>query len=105
MTATTDTKIIAGEVLRRDKYGETARCGCGEKYRRAKGAAYEGCLECQTAQRLAAAGFTHDDPALTRIRDHNTQATHWNLPSHVRYAAENADRSDRAAAVQGVITR
>ena len=45
---------------------------------------------------------THDDPALTRIRDHNAQATHWTLPSFVRQAAENADRSDRAAAVRGI---
>ncbi len=105
MTAPTETKIESAVVIKRGIHADTVRCACGAEFLRAKRETYGTCLSCQTAQRLAAAGFTHDDPALTRIRDHNARAAHWNLPSHVRHVAENAARSDRAAAVREVVTR
>jgi hypothetical protein len=96
----------AARVIKRNYHEDLVRGSCGHTFNRPKGETYEICLACQTAERLGKAGFTHDDPALTRIRDHNARVQHTNTPRLFhQMTAENAERSDRAAAVHGVVTR
>jgi hypothetical protein len=104
--ATEPDEARPARVIKRGYYEDLVRGSCGHDFNRAKGDGSQVCLGCQTAERYRKAGLTHEDPGLARIRDHNARAQHWNTPRLFHeIVADNAARSDRAAAVQGVITR
>jgi len=72
-------------VMSRGKYEDRVRDVRGHLFLRAKGDESQGCLHCQTAARLSAAGIGPDDPALE----------HWAGWNAIAFAAA------RCPAVQG----
>jgi len=92
--------VPTATVLRNGRHEDTVACtGCGEPFIRAKRATYGTCLGCQMARALADAGIGPDDPGMRRWSG-------WNaIISAARGRVAAQDRSSRAAAMQGVVSR
>ena len=101
MTETHRRPLGLGIVTGRTKHTETVRCGCGDAFTRPRGETYTSCLKCEIEYWLVRSGIGPSDPGLKAIAEHNAMV----FAKRDRIAAQLADRSARAAKVQGVATR